>query len=76
VTKSTTFSCPVCHQPLSLKKPAEFVIIFCSHGPCPSKAANDGAIGGTELAAFEALKRLIDAEDPTTWPNGTLHFAA
>jgi len=62
MTKST-FTCPVCHQPLNMKQPAEFVILYCGHGPCPSKKMNEGAIAGTEAQAFEALKRLIDAED-------------
>ena len=55
--------CPVCGQPLSVKRPAEFVILWCGYGPCPSKAANEGAIAGTELQAFEQLKRLVNAED-------------
>lgn len=54
--------CPVCGEPLSVKKPADFVILYCGNGPCSSKAANQGAISGTEADAFEALKRFINDE--------------
>lgn len=55
--------CPVCGQPLSVKKPADFVILYCGNGPCPSKVANDGAIAGTEERAFDELKRQVEAEE-------------
>jgi hypothetical protein len=65
MTKSV-HACPACGNPLSVKTCApnkrEFVILYCGHGPCKSKAANDGAIAGTEARAFEELKRAINAE--------------
>ncbi len=64
MTKSVHL-CPACGKPLSVKRPAEFVILYCGHGPCPSKAANQGEIARTEDDAFEKLKREIEAETTT-----------
>ncbi len=63
MTAKSSYTCPVCGKFLSLQGTAAgYIILYCGNGPCPSKAANNGAIGGTELRAFETLARLIDQE--------------
>jgi hypothetical protein len=52
--------CPECQQPLSkLPGLGSTVILFCARGPCPSQAANDGAQGPTEEAAYAKLTAYI-----------------
>jgi len=66
MTKSA-HNCPVCGQPLRIKENGNRdlygLILYCGNGPCPSKAANRGAIAGSEDGAYEELQRLVNAEE-------------
>ena len=63
MTAKSKYACPVCGAALSVQGTAAgAVIVFCGHGPCQSKASNNGAIGRTERQAFEKLARLVDQE--------------
>ena len=62
MTKSS-YLCPACGQPLSMKLPMNFVILYCGHAKCDSTVSKQGVIAGTEERAFEQLKRAVVAED-------------
>ena len=70
------FKCPLCDQPLTRldsPSPQMPVVLFCGNLSCEDKskadgltagweAANAGAVGATEIVAFNALRANIDKE--------------
>lgn len=66
-TKSA-FLCPGCQQPLNVEPAQTFapgvvhVSLWCGCGPCPSEAANQGAVGETEAQALNRLRIAVENE--------------
>lgn len=54
----TDLKCPACQTELSW----DDNYLYCSHGPCPSYAANNGARAGTPEEALRLLTTQIEAE--------------
>lgn len=57
------YKCPSCdkHLSIGLGRSSIFVI-WCPHGPCQSKAANDGQEGHSEKEAFAKLVAAVEQE--------------
>lgn len=57
----STFTCPVCNQPLcKLMAGAGRILLWCGNGPCTSYAANDGESGVTEQEAYDKIKAAVE----------------
>lgn len=54
--KKSIYKCPACERTLWMLPITEGIVYFCSYGPCPSLAANNGA------STIEELRKNVENE--------------